>query len=86
MGSRRPGPVELQPRNSFGFVATWRQPACLMGSYLFFYRSLSRESPDWRLIVGSVVLVLGILFVAKDKPKSEAVAPDPSARTSSTGP
>jgi drug/metabolite transporter (DMT)-like permease len=47
---------------------------------------ITREPPGWRLIVGSVVLVLGILIVAKDKSRSEAIAPSPGAPTSSIGP
>ena len=56
------GPARAMPANSTSVLWT----ICIV-------LLITREPPGWRLIVGSVVLVLGILLVAKDKPAGEAV-------------
>jgi drug/metabolite transporter (DMT)-like permease len=56
------GPARAMPANSTSVLWT-------IGIVLL----ITREPPSWRLIVGSVVLVLGILLVAKDTPRNGAV-------------
>ena len=56
------GPARSMPANSTSVLWT----ICIV-------LLITQESPSWRLIVGSLVLVLGILLVAKDTPRNRAV-------------